>query len=141
MTRWDSPLFVIPHTDDDPPYEQIWETLIGSNPSSLRTVKPNAATVLRPAAESGYLYQLDRVTGEIVNAISAWVKEHEGEEGGEVVVPGVDESVSLPMGTKVGLPMLQRLRRGFIGLNRVNETEKKRIGVLFVDYLNDSFDK
>jgi len=39
----------------------------------------------------------------------------------------------------VGAAQLQRLRRQFIQLNRVNEIGKARIAEVFVDYLNDAF--
>ena len=45
MTRWDSPLFTVPFTDETPPYEAIWEAMIGSD-AKAKTVKPNTATVL-----------------------------------------------------------------------------------------------
>jgi protein KTI12 len=45
MTRWDSPLFTVVYEDDTPPFEQIWEAMIGSD-GQRKIVKPNAATVL-----------------------------------------------------------------------------------------------
>jgi protein KTI12 len=45
MTRWDSPLFTVVYDDDTPPFEQIWEAMIGSD-GQRKIVKPNAATVL-----------------------------------------------------------------------------------------------
>lgn len=45
MSRWDSPLFVVPYDDETPPFEQIWEALIG-NDGKAKTVRPNQATVL-----------------------------------------------------------------------------------------------
>ena len=43
MTRWDSPLFTVPYDDPDPPYEQIWEAVMGSEGIG-KVVKPNMAT-------------------------------------------------------------------------------------------------
>lgn len=45
MTRWDSPLFTVPYDDDTPPFEQIWEAMVG-NDGKAKVVRPNAATVL-----------------------------------------------------------------------------------------------
>ena len=45
MTRWDSPLFTVPFDDEAPPYEAIWEAMIGSD-AKAKVVKPNTATVL-----------------------------------------------------------------------------------------------
>lgn len=45
MTRWDSPLFTVLYEDDNPPFEDIWEAMIGSK-GKLKLVKPNQATVM-----------------------------------------------------------------------------------------------
>lgn len=44
MTRWDSPLFTVPYDDEKPPFDDIWEVLVGSE-GKAKTVKPNQATV------------------------------------------------------------------------------------------------
>lgn len=154
MNRWDSPLFTIPFEDAEGPYEAIWEALIGSS-GQAKIVRQNAATVLKPAAEQGYLYELDKTTSEVIAGITAWLQDHAGEGGGEVKVvvgtaaaaeeeekEGEQEEgglvVHLPV-TAPSLPQLQRLRRQFITLNRQHSLSKARIRHLFVDYLNDSF--
>ena len=45
MTRWDSPLFTVPYEDETPPFEAIWEAMIGSE-GKIKVVKPNRATLL-----------------------------------------------------------------------------------------------
>lgn len=45
MTRWDSPLFTVPYDDEAPPFEEIWNALIGTE-GELKKVKPNQATVM-----------------------------------------------------------------------------------------------
>lgn len=142
MNRWDAPLFTVPFEDSDPPYEAIWEALIGSEDGKggKKVVRPNAATVLKPAAEQNYLYELDKTTSEVLSAITAWVVDHPGEGGAEVKIFGAEQGVVLPA-TAPSLPQLQRLRRQFIGLNRQFPLAKSRILALFVDYLNDAFEK
>lgn len=155
MNRWDSPLFTIPFEDAEGPYEAIWEALIGSS-GQAKIVRQNAATVLKPAAEQGYLYELDKTTSEVIAGITGWLQDHAGEGGGEVkVVVGTAAAAAeeeekegeqeegglvlhLPV-TAPSLPQLQRLRRQFITLNRQHSLSKARIRHLFVDYLNDSF--
>ena len=44
MTRWDSPLFTVPYDDETPPFEAIWEAMIGSD-GKTKIVRPNSATV------------------------------------------------------------------------------------------------
>ena len=45
MARWDSPLFTVPYEDETPPFEAIWEAMVG-NDSKAKVVKPSLATVL-----------------------------------------------------------------------------------------------
>jgi len=137
MTRWDSPLFTVVYEDDTPPFEQIWEAMIGSE-GQRKIVKPNAATVLKPATPQDYMLELDKSTSDIVSQILSWQKDHSGEGGGSVSVPDVEQQLDLPTST-LSLPQLQRIRRQFISLNRQHNLEKSRIRSLFVDYLNDSF--
>jgi protein KTI12 len=135
MTRWDSPLYTVPYDDSTPPLEELWDTLVGGK---AKAVKPNSATVLAPATEQNYLYELDKTTSDIVAQISSWQKDHPGESGGEVSVAGAENVIELPANT-LGLPQLQRLRRQFITMNRTHSLTQDRIKDLFVDYLNDSF--
>jgi protein KTI12 len=137
MTRWDSPLFTVPFDDTEPPYDAIWEALIGSD-GKAKVVRPNAATVLKPASEQNYLYELDKTTSDVIALITSWTQDHVGENGGEVVVPESQRTLILPI-TTPSLPQLQRLRRQFIGLNRQHSLSKARIRELFIDFLNDSF--
>ncbi len=44
MTRWDSPLFTVPFDDEAPPFEAIWDAMVGSD-GKVKTIKPNLATV------------------------------------------------------------------------------------------------
>ncbi|KAF2122865.1 chromatin associated protein KTI12 [Lophiotrema nucula] len=137
MSRWDSPLFTVLDEDDTPPFDQIWEALVGSD-GKAKVVRPNQATVLKPATEQNYLYELDKTTSDILAQVMTYQKDHEGEGGGEVSVPDVEKPIELPA-TPMSLPQLQRIRRQFITLNRQHSFTKSRIKEVFVDYLNDQF--
>lgn len=137
MTRWDSPLFTIPFEDIEPPCEAIWEAMVGSD-GKAKVVRPNAATVLQPAAEQNYLYELDKTTSEIIASITTWQRDHPGEGGAEVKIADSEKTIELPL-SPPSLPQLQRLRRQFTTLNRQHSLGKTRIRELFVDYLNDAF--
>lgn len=139
MARWDSPLFTIPYEDAEPPCDAIWEAMIGSD-GKAKVVRPNAATVLKPATEQNYLYELDKTTSEVISTITTWQQDHPGESGGEVSMPGTEQPINLPA-TTTTLPQLQRLRRQFTALNRQHALSKSRTRELFIDYLNDAFDK
>ena len=45
MARWDSPLFTVVEEDETPPFDLIWDALIGSD-GKTKLVRPNQATVL-----------------------------------------------------------------------------------------------
>jgi len=138
LSRWDAPLFTVPYDDAEPPCEAIWDALIG-NDGKRKLVRPNQATLIKPSAGGDYLYELDKATSEVLAAVMNWVKEHDGEGGGEVAIEGVERSVEVPVGGAAPAK-LQRLRRGFIALNRTHEASKERVKGLFVDYLNDAFE-
>ena len=90
-----------------------------------------------PPTESDYLYELDKTTQELLQAILDWQKDHPGEGGGEInVAEGMIELPAAPL----SLSHLQRLRRQYIGLNRQHTLAKSRIRENFVAYLNDSFE-
>ncbi|KAF2740148.1 chromatin associated protein KTI12 [Polyplosphaeria fusca] len=138
MTRWDSPLFTVLDEDETPPFDQIWEALVGSD-GKAKVVRPNQATVLKPATEQNYLYELDKTTSDILAQVMAYQKDHEGEGGGEISVPDVEKPIELPA-SPMTLPQLQRIRRQFITLNRQHSFTKARIKEIFVDYLNSQFE-
>ena len=45
MTRWDSPLFIVPYDDEAPPFDAIWSAMVGLE-SKTKVIKPNTATIL-----------------------------------------------------------------------------------------------
>lgn len=139
FARWDSPLFTVVWDDAEPPYTAIWDALLSS---SSKTVKPNAATVLKTVAPADYLHTLDKTTSSILSLIMQWTSDHPGEGGGRIDVGEGDEElvVELP-GSAVGLPALQRLRRGFIQANRREAVGVVRVRESFVGWLNDAFEK
>lgn len=139
MTRWDSPLFTVLDDDETPPFDQIWDALVGSD-GKAKVVRPNQATVLKPATEQNYLYELDKTTSDILAQIMTYQKDHPGEGGGQVSVSGVEQVLELPA-TPMTLPQLQRIRRQFITLNRQHSISKARVKEIFVGYLNDEFQR
>ncbi|KAI4139472.1 MAG: hypothetical protein LQ341_004207 [Variospora aurantia] len=136
MTRWDSPLFTVPFDDATPPCDEIWNALVGMG-GEMKKIKPNQATIMKPAAEADYLYELDRTTQKVINEIIGWQKERLGEPGGSITIG--NQVIELPT-TAVSLPQLQRVRRQFISLNRQHTLPKSRISDSFVEYLNSIFE-
>lgn len=144
MNRWDSPLFTVLRDDDTPPFEAIWEALIGQE-GKTKTVKPHQATVLKAPPTSNYIHDLDRRTQEVIDAVLSYQRDHPGEAGGQVIIRGVSTTsttsapaVDLPV-TPISVPQLQRLRRQFVNLNRQGALDVSRMEGGFVEWLNREF--
>ncbi|RVD81655.1 uncharacterized protein DFL_009508 [Arthrobotrys flagrans] len=128
MTRWDSPLFIVPWMDEDIPGEEMWNAMVNNE-----AVKPHLATVLKPAAEANYLQILDKTTQDVVSAVLEYQKTNGA--GGSVKISEASITIELPA-NHVGLAQLQRIRRQFISFNRQHTAERTRLKSMFVEYLN-----
>ena len=155
FSRWDTPLFTLPSTDPNPPYDAIWSALFPSTAPSRKTlttkngnlntaagdtaargetdeVKPHAATVLPPSTSAQALQLLERTTADLVASLFAAYKDQNiGDGGGDLFIDipsttdpedvsrsKVEITVSIPPGTILTQPMLQRLRRKFTQMQR-----------------------
>ncbi|KAK7862666.1 hypothetical protein R5R35_009239 [Gryllus longicercus] len=126
--RWDTPLFVV-NPGDDLPLSDVSSALFERKPPP-----PNQSTQCPPLASANYLYEMDRITQEIVSAILAAQKMN---IEGEVKVPGYSQSVVLNAGTRVTSAQLARIRRQFLSYTKLHPgTDLSRIGMLFIQYLN-----
>ncbi|KAI9747774.1 MAG: hypothetical protein M1815_003910 [Lichina confinis] len=147
MNRWDSPLFTVLRDDETPPFDAIWDALIGQE-GKMKTVKPHQATVLKSTPSSNYIHDLDRRTQEVINAVLSYQRDHPGEAGGQVIIRDVSTTsttarapaLDLPM-TPISVPQLQRLRRQFVNLNRQGTLDVSRIEGGFVEWLNGEFEQ
>ena len=84
---------------------------------------------------SDYLYELDKITQEVLSRISEYLRDHPGEEGGEV---NIDKDLSLSLPPRlVSLSQLQRLRRQFLALSRKHTIARERIKGAFVEHLGE----
>ncbi|KAG4302624.1 hypothetical protein PCANB_001164 [Pneumocystis canis] len=131
MVRWDSPLFTIIYSDTSCPVDQIWDII-----SSTKIILPNASTVIKPVPASDYLFELDKITHEIVNTIMENQKING--PGSEVKIISINQSIILPNNI-VTMSKLQRIRRQFINLNRIQIPSRNRIQEIFVEFLNNQF--
>lgn len=81
------------------------------------------------------MYELDRVTLEVINAFVEGQKEY-GVGGLPMAVPGASQKVINPSRT-VTLSELRRLRKQFVSINKMRTTlDTSRLADLFIDYLN-----
>ncbi|KAJ1861440.1 kti12, chromatin associated [Coemansia sp. RSA 2703] len=125
--RWDSPLFtLVQHERDALPGDAIWDALV-----ERKALAPNFATAVKPVAETNYLFELDRVTQDVVASVLDAQKS--GVPMSEVVVGS--KRVSLP-GRCLTLSEMRRLRMQFTKLNKQVPLKVEAISDAFVDYLN-----
>ncbi|KAL3885474.1 hypothetical protein ACJMK2_025530 [Sinanodonta woodiana] len=125
-SRWDSPLFVI-QKDDTLPFEQISDALFNRKPPP-----PNQSTQAQPLSSTNFLYELDRITQEIVNVIM------EGQKvsvpGDQVLIPGAKDKITLTR--TLTLAELQRHRRQFITYSKMHPIDDaSKLANMFVQYL------
>jgi len=124
--RWDSPLFAVT-PDDLLLLDDIYTSLY-----EVKAPKPNMSTQCAPLSSTNYLYELDKITQDIVSAILS------AEQMGitnDIKVPGFD---GLSVERSANAPQLSRLRRQFLTYSKMHQIETGQIAQLFVQYLNKS---
>ncbi|PQQ20204.1 protein KTI12 homolog [Prunus yedoensis var. nudiflora] len=147
--RWDSPLFELwPHKEG---IENTSAAIVDaisyltkkadSKSRDVKTLQPTIATQNTRFSEANSLYELDRATQEVINAI---VEAQSQALGGPL--NGVSAGQGLPpinISRAVGLPELRRLRRTFIKLTGQTSlsgppppSDADNAKRMFVDYLN-----
>ncbi|XP_059446924.1 protein KTI12 homolog [Corylus avellana] len=147
--RWDSPLFELwPHKDGiDKSCAAILDAVsyltkkVDSKTQDVKILQPTIATQSVRFSEANSLYELDRATQEVINAI---VEAQSQALGGPL--NGVSLGQEFPtfnISRSVGLPELRRLRRTFIKLTgqtslsgRPPPSDADSAKRMFVDYLN-----
>jgi protein KTI12 len=147
--RWDSPLFELyPFRDGiDQSSNAIRDAVsyltktVDSKTRDVRVLQPTIATQSARFSEANSLYEMDRATQEVTNAI---MEAQSLAMGG--TVNGVTISDGLPVVSitrSVGLPELRRLRRTFIKLTGQSSlsgppppSDAHSAKRMFIDYLN-----
>ncbi|KAK9461060.1 chromatin associated protein KTI12 [Lipomyces oligophaga] len=133
MNRWDSPLYFLSYSDElSVIMPGLFDSIMHGKPKP-----PNFATLLKPAAGSDYIYELDRNTQEVVKLIMERQKET-GCGGLEIPVGQRSEKIKTPVEV-LSTAQLQRLRRTFVSLNKVRQIDHDRIKASFIEYLNRNF--
>ncbi|KAJ3086509.1 hypothetical protein HK102_013021 [Quaeritorhiza haematococci] len=135
--RWDSPLFTVIPDDGEGIFDaklgqEIVDAVILRKPPA-----PNLSTVVKPLTETNYLYEMDRMTQDIINAISAAQRDSlVAGVGGQIAVPYTKSKVTIPP-SQVTMSELRRLRRQYCQINKLHtQIDKEKVASGFVDYLN-----
>nr|XP_020469006.1 protein KTI12 homolog [Monopterus albus] len=127
--RWDSPLFTI-LKDDTLPYEAISDALF-----KRKAPPPNQSTQSQPLSSSSFLYELDKITQDVLTAI--FNAQKTSVPGDLISVPGATEKMELTR--SINMAELRKLRRQFISYSKMHPTENTgQISNMFVQYLNKS---
>lgn len=131
--RWDKPLFVL-QPDNRCPAHDLYSVLYEREPPP-----PNQSTQSAPLAPTNFLYELDRITQEIVNSIM--VAKKLGLEGSDVKVPGFEGCTLSKLGPEITPAQLARYRRQFLKYTKLNppsasQHTPEHLSQLFVQFLN-----
>ncbi|XP_020776409.1 protein KTI12 homolog [Boleophthalmus pectinirostris] len=127
--RWDSPLFTV-HQDDQLPFEAISDALL-----KRKAPPPNQSTQNQPLSSANFLYELDRVTQDVLMVI--FNAQKTSVSGDYITVPGATEKIELSR--NINMAELRKLRRQFISYTKSHPTEDSaQITNMFVQYLNKS---
>ncbi|XP_006628956.2 protein KTI12 homolog [Lepisosteus oculatus] len=127
--RWDSPLFTV-QKEDTLPFEAISDAIF-----HRKAPPPNQSTQSQPLSSTNFLYELDKVTQDVLMAV---LNAQKTSVPGEVLaVPGATEKIELTR--SLNMAELRKLRRQFISYAKMHPTENiGQIANMFVQYLNKS---
>ncbi|XP_067356579.1 protein KTI12 homolog [Channa argus] len=128
--RWDSPLFIT-LKDDTLPFEAISDALF-----KRKAPRPNQSTQSQPLSSVNFLYELDKITQDVLMAI--FNAQKTSVPGDLISVPGATEKIEL--NRNINMAELRKLRRQFISYTKLHPTENTgHVSNMFVQYLNKSF--
>ncbi|XP_014244356.1 protein KTI12 homolog [Cimex lectularius] len=133
--RWDSPLVTL-QAGDLLNGLSIYEALFLRKPPP-----PNQSTQTAPLCSSNFLYELDKTTQDVVNAILSAKKL--GLEGSRVKISGFDSCVLDELPSNLTPIQLAKLRRQFLNYTKLHPPSKQnesqmKLAQLFVQFLNTS---
>ncbi len=127
--RWDSPLFTV-FPENNLPLDEIHAALY-----ARKAPPPNQSTMNTPLSATNFLYELDRITQEIITSILEAQKT--SFVGDKMHVGNSSEKVLL---TKMfNMAELRRLKRQFLTYTKMHPIEDTgKIGNMFVQYINSN---
>ncbi|XP_046720427.1 protein KTI12 homolog isoform X3 [Silurus meridionalis] len=127
--RWDSPLFTV-QKEDKLPFEAISDAIL-----KRKVPPPNQSTQSQPLSSVNFLYELDRVTQDVLMAVFDLQKT--SIPGDVIAIPGTTEKIKVTR--SFNLAELRKLRRQFISYTKMHPAENiGQIANMFVQYLNKS---
>lgn len=133
--RWDSPLFTVSH-EHPTPLQSIHDHFY--SPSSSAP-KPNMSTLPQRLAPADFLYELDRITTEIIQSVMQQTSAGTCMPGDEIVVhPKTLKKVRVPMKMPTW-PLVRQMKQAYTRLMQMRPPSSEDvIASSFVDHLNSS---
>ena len=129
QNRWDSPLFSL-KPEDKIPFQEIDATLF-----ARKAPPPNQSTMSTPLSSVNFLYELDRITQELIIALLEAQKT--SFVGDEITLPNSSEKILLLK--FFTMAELRKLKKQFLTYTKMHPIEDtSKIGNMFVQYLNNS---
>lgn len=126
--RWDSPLFAVT-PDDKLNFEELYEALYERKPPQA-----NQSTQNPPTQDTNFLFELDKLTQEIVAEI---VGARKIGNIGAVKIKNSTEAVKIP--SEINASQLNRMRRQYLNYSKLHldtAGDLTKVPSLFVQYLN-----
>lgn len=125
QARWDSPLFMV-QADGDINMEHLDAALFKS-----KAPPPNLSTVAQPLQPTNFMYELDKVTSDIVKHIIS--SQHQAMPGEKIRVPDAGE---IQLHKHCTMAELNKIRRQFVTYMKMNPlTDCSKLSTMFVQYL------
>lgn len=124
--RWDKPLFIV-NPDDSTPIKEIEEQV------ENKVVKPHRSNVPEVQEESNFMYQIDQISQDIINAIVK--SQNEGISNTNIKLPHC--TINLQLDRKLPLPTLRRYRSSFLKIVELSPPKSNEIGNAFVNYIKE----
>lgn len=128
--RWDAPLFTVSDPTAPLPLSAIDEVVLRGK------VAPANVAVIPARMEGGnYLFELDRVTQDIVKAVVEAQADGSIMVGDAITVPHTKSTVTLAR--KIHLPELRRIQNQYLKMARLRTPDSiAAIAHTFVDHVN-----
>ena len=125
QARWDSPLFMV-QADGGINMEDLDAALFKS-----KAPPPNLSTVAQPLQPTNFMYELDRVTNEVVKHVIS--SQRQMLPGEKIRVPDAGE---IQLHKHCTMAELNKIRRQFITYMKMNPlTDCSKLSSMFVQYL------
>ena len=129
QNRWDAPLFSI-RPEDEIPFEEINDALF-----CRKAPPPNQSTMSTPLSSVNFLYELDKVTQELIIAVLEAQKT--ACIGEQLTVPNASEKILFLK--LFNMAELRKLKKQFLTYTKMHPIEDtNKIGNMFVQYINSS---